>query len=105
MCSSLVIVKDEYNCMTDLIPADPKKLVKQLTKIETGLKLVTSKMNSEDNQNGKGQPNTHKESCSSKQRAIAEVGHELKEAIPRKAPSKAKNQGKLCKEHRGVLTA
>ena len=46
--------------MTDLIPTDPNKLVEQLIKNETKLKLVTSEIELEDQQNGKGQPNTCK---------------------------------------------
>ena len=54
MCNLLVrsisrTMEDEYNCMTDLMPTDHKKLVEQLTKeIEAKLKEVMSEMKSED---------------------------------------------------------
>ena len=89
--------------MVDLILTDLKKLVEQLKKVETKLKSVTSKMKPEDRQNGKGQPNTYKDSRSSKNRAIAEASRELKGAIPRKAPKKAKKQYKLCEGYGSAL--
>ena len=46
--------------MTDLMLTDPKKLVEQLEKIETKLKIVTRKMKPDDCQNGKGPPKTLK---------------------------------------------
>ena len=74
----------------------PKKLGKQLTIDEMELKLVSSKMEPDDLQNGKGQPNTCKESCSNNKRAIAEASRKLKDAIPREViPKKAEKQCKL----------
>ena len=52
------VMQDEYNCMADMMPTDPRKLVEFLTKIETKLKEVKSETNSEDRQKGKGQPDT-----------------------------------------------
>ena len=70
-------MEDEYNCMTDLMPTDPKKLVEQLTKIETKLKEVTSEISKEDRQSGKGHPDTQKESNSHKKRVITKANRML----------------------------
>ena len=83
MRSVLTTMKDEYNCMTDLMPIDPKTLVEHLTKIEAELRLVTSRMKPEDRQNIKGQPDPHKESCSNRKRALAESSHKLNDPILR----------------------
>ena len=61
MCNLLMWIisptmKDEYNGMTDVMPADPKKLIELLSKIETKLKEVKSEINPEDRQKVKGQP-------------------------------------------------
>ena len=96
-------VKDEYNCMTDLMPTDLKKLLEQLLRTEIKLKLVTSEMKPEDHQICKGQSNTCKKSQSNKKRHIAEAGHELKDGIPWKAtPKKVEKQCKLWKTYGGV---
>ena len=82
--------------MADLIITDPKKLVKQLKKVETELKLITSKMKPEDRQNGNGSAKTCREVRRNKKRGIVEARHNLKDAIPRKTPKTAKNQYKMC---------
>ena len=60
MRNVLAAVEDEYNCMSDLMPTDPKKLVEQLLGNQIKLKLVTSEMKPEDRQIGKGQPEPKK---------------------------------------------
>ena len=90
MCGMLPTMEDNYNCTTDLMPIDPKKLVEQLTKIGTKPKEVTSEMLSEDRQNGKGHPG---KSRSNKKRALSGASHKLKGAILKNAiPKKAEKQ-------------
>ena len=53
MCNLLMYsisptMEDEYNCRTGLMPTDPKKLVKQLTDIETKTQGIMSEMKPED---------------------------------------------------------
>ena len=53
MCNLLIhnvlaAVEDEDNCITNLMPTDPKKLVEQLSRSGMKLKLVTSEMIPED---------------------------------------------------------
>ena len=76
-------MENEYNCMTDLLPTDPKRVVEQHTKIETKLKGVTSKMNSEDHQNqhGKGHPDTSKDSQSHKKRLLEKAKFDIVEEV------------------------
>ena len=103
MHSVLATVEDKCNCMTDLMPADPKKLVKQVTKIETKLKLFPSKMKPEDHQNGNDRPKTCRAIHSCKRRAIVEADRELKDTIPWEATkTKAKKQCKICEAYGGA---
>ena len=59
MCNLLMqsispMMEDEYNCMTDSLPTNPKKLVELLSKIETKLKNVQAENKPEDHLLGKG---------------------------------------------------
>ena len=60
-------------------------------------------MKPEDRQNGKGQPDPYKESCSNRKRALVEASHRLNDAIPsipqKVTPKKADKQCKLRKEY------
>ena len=99
MRSISAAMEDGYNCMTDLMPTDPKKLVKLLSKIETELKEVKSE-NPEDLQKGKGQPDG---SRSNKNRDSAKASHRLKGAIPRMSfPEKPKSYAN-CADNMLVL--
>ena len=49
-------IEDEYNCVTDVMPNDPKKLVELLSKIEKLKEEVKSEVSSEDRKKGKGRP-------------------------------------------------
>ena len=115
MCCLLMRVitpamENEYDCLTDLLPTDPKKLVEQLTKIETKLNEV-NKSNPEDRQKekGKGHPDTPSEqSRSSKKRMLDKAKREnakdVVARIPRKSTpnKKADKLCKLCEEYGGA---
>ena len=92
-------IEDEYNCMTDVMPTDPEKLVELLTKIEPKLRVVESVTKPEDHPKGKGR---HDNSCSKAKKA-AEARRNVKGKIPMKnIPKKAENQCKLYEEYGGA---
>ena len=92
-------MEDEYNCMTDVMPTDPKKLVELLTRIETKLKEVKSETKPEDRSKSKGQ---HDESRS-KAKQAAKASRNTKGTIPRKnLPKKTEKQCGLCEEYGGA---
>ena len=45
-------MEDEYNCLHDTVPTDPKKLVEQLTRIETKLRTISNEHKSNDHRKG-----------------------------------------------------
>ena len=104
MCNFLMrcisdAMEDEYNCMTDVMPTDPKKLVELLTKIETKLKEVKKETKPEDRSKSKGQ---HDDSRS-KAKQAAKASRDTKGKIPRKnLPKKAEKQCGLCEEYGGA---
>ena len=95
-------MEDEYICMTELMPTNPKKFVELLTKIERKLKDVQPKKKTEDRLTGKGQPD--EQSRSHKKRAL-KASKKVEGAIPRKSlpPKKAVEKlCKLCEEYGGA---
>jgi hypothetical protein len=104
-----VQIEDEYNCLHNVVPTNPKKLVEQLTKIEMKLGSVVAPTvpKNVDRCKGKGQPDDpNHRSWSKKKRAKAEQGGRGKPTdprIPRKelAPPRADKSCKLCAEYGG----
>ena len=102
-------IEDEYNCLHANVPTDPKKLVEQLTRIET--KIVSadkdSKIKSKADDRRKaehhGDPPGSR-SRSAKKRAKADPAKALANPIPRKTfPSNDNSKYcKLCKEYGGA---
>eukprot|EP00957_Ditylum_brightwellii_P032681 2477483-Ditylum_brightwellii.AAC.1 len=92
------VMEDEYNCISDLIPTNPDKLVEILSKIEKKIKDVQNDEKKEDHLKGNGQHD--KQSCSSKKRA-QKGKYKAEAAIPREALPKKKTAKlcKLCKEY------
>ena len=102
-----VQIEDEYNCLHSVVPTNPKKLVEQLTKIETKLGGVPTHVPKTVRLKGDGQPDDpNHRSRSEKKRAKAERGGGGKPTdsrIPRKelAPPRADKSCKLCAEYGG----
>ena len=74
-------IEDEYNCVTDVMPNNPKKLVELLSKIEKLKEEVKSEVSSEDHQKSKGHP----DDSSSKAKQALKASRNLKGTIPRKS--------------------
>ena len=99
-------MEDEYNCLHDTVPTDPKKLVEQLTKIETKLRTISNETRSQQRQlNGKVPEDPHRRSRGKTKRSNANGGgrDDSDKPIPRKqAPStRPEIHCKLCKEYGG----
>jgi hypothetical protein len=94
-----VQIEDEYNCLHPMVPMNTKKLVKQLTKIETKLGSVV--VQTSDCRKSDGKPD---ESRSNK-RAKTENSsrNSTQKKIPRKdkVPTRAQKGCKLCAEFGG----
>ena len=103
-------MENEFCCLTDLLPTDPKKLVDQLTKIETKLGEPRSQNpNDRQKDKGKGHADTLTEqSRSSKKRELDKAkrntAKDVVARIPRKStPTKrADKLCKLCEEYGGA---
>eukprot|EP00957_Ditylum_brightwellii_P112085 8546565-Ditylum_brightwellii.AAC.1 len=67
MRSISTAMEDDYNCISDMIPTNPDKLVEILSKIKKKIKDVQKDDKKEDHLKGNGQH--YKQSCSSKKRA------------------------------------
>jgi hypothetical protein len=97
-----VRMEDEYNCLHNNVPTDPKTLVEQLTKIETKLSSVrgNDKVKADDRRKA-GPPDNH--SRSSKKRAKADAGGRMKtgDPIPRKNFEKPSKNCTLCVQYGG----
>jgi hypothetical protein len=99
-------MEDEYNCLHDTVPTDPKKLVEQLTKIETKLRTISNEQRTVQRQlNGKVPEDPHRRSRGKVKRPNANGNGRDdtdKQPIPRKQFTKAPEQHcKLCKEYGG----
>ena len=94
-----VQIEDEYNCLHPMVPTNPKKLVEQLTKIETKLGSVV--VPSSDRRKSEGLPDESR----SKKRAKTENSSRkpTQNKIPRKdkIPTRAEKSCKLCAEYGG----
>jgi len=112
MCSLImrnvsVQMEDEYNCIHNTVPTNPKKLVEQLTKIETKLSSSAVKVTTNADER-KRQADDPQRSRSEKKRAKAEAaakagGKGLRhEPIPRKPFVKGQTSCKLCAEYGGA---
>jgi len=95
-----VQIEDEYNCLHPTVPTNPKKLVEQLTKIETKLGSVVVPAN--DRRKSESQPDESR----SKKRAKTENSSRKtnQKRIPRKdqVPTRAEKGCKLCAEYGGA---
>ena len=92
-------MEDEYNCMTDVMPTDPKKLVELLTKIETRPKEARKETKPEDRSKSKGQDNK----SHSKAKQATKASRNKKGTIPRKnLPKQAKKLCSLCEKYGGA---
>ncbi len=102
MRNTSVRMEDEYNCLHNNVPTDPKMLVDQLTKIETKLGSVRGpdkKVKADDRHNA-GPPD---QSRSAKKRAAKAEAGRMKggDPIPRKQFEKPGKDCALCKEFGG----
>ena len=98
-------MEDEYNCLHDTVPTDPKKLVEQLTKIETKLRTISSEtQKSNDHRKGGPPDDAHRRSRGGKARPNAKgSGRAEQDKIPRKNLARPPNDHcKLCKEYGGL---
>jgi len=104
-----VQIEDEYNCLHNIVPTNPKKLVEQLTKIETKLGSVAPhvpKPNDRRKQS-ESQPGDPQRSRRETKRAKAEKASSRNNAtdhrIPRKEqfPPRGDKKCKLCAEYGG----
>ena len=97
-------MEDEYNCLCDTVPTDPKKLVAQLTKIETKLRTISNENSKSHDRLKGGRPDDpQRVSRSGAKRSNATgSGREPDKPIPRKTPRTAdREQCKLCAEYGG----
>jgi hypothetical protein len=97
-------MEDEYNCLHDTVPTDPKKLVDQLTRIETKLRTISNEHKSDDRRKGGPPEDAHRRSRGGKSRPNAKGGGRAEQdKIPRKNLTRAPDDQhcKLCKEYGG----
>ena len=96
-----VQIVDLYNCLHNVVPTNPKKLVEQLTKIETKLNsnITSIKTSNDRRKSSKGQPDDSQESWRSKKRAAKSDGRAKTDKIPRKdkVPTHVEKGCKLCR--------
>jgi hypothetical protein len=97
-------MEDEYFCLHDTVPTDPKKLVEQLTRIETKLRTISNEHKSNDHRKGGPPDDAHRRSRGGKSRPNAKgSGRAEQEKIPRKDLARPSNDHcKLCKEYGGM---
>jgi len=98
-------MEDEYNCLHDTVPTDPKKLVEQLTKIETKLRTISiEEKKSNDHRKGGPPDDAHRRSRGGKAKPNAKGGGRAEQdKIPRKNLARASDDHcKLCKEYGGM---
>ena len=100
MCTLLMhVVTDElvdkYDCSHDCVPTDPKKLVKELTQIETRLKS-SSKTASGLRTRGQTGPPSESRNPKDKHHKSKGNGMGMTNPIPRKAPKPSRDTGMLC---------
>jgi hypothetical protein len=88
-------ITDAYECLRDAVPTDPKKLVKELTKIEA--KLKSSAKTATDARN-RAQPGALIETGTRKDKRPKSNGSGpgMAQPIPRKAPKPSRDTGMLC---------
>eukprot|EP00957_Ditylum_brightwellii_P056137 4256229-Ditylum_brightwellii.AAC.1 len=87
MRSISTAMKDEYNCISDLIPTDPDKLVEILSKIKKKIKDVQKDEKKEDRLKGNGQ---HDEQSRSSNKFAKKGKYKAEASIPRKTLPKKK---------------
>ena len=100
-------MEDEYNCLHDTVPTDPKLLVEQLTKIERKLETISSENKSLDRRKGGPPDDAQRRSRGGKKRSQIANGNgrgEPDKPIPRKKAVAPANDHhcKLCTEYGGV---
>ena len=100
MCTLLMRVvsheiADEYECLHDVVPTNPKQLVKELTKIEN--KIKSSAKTATDARN-RAQPGALIETGTRKDKRPKSNGSGpgMAQPIPRKAPKPSRDTGMLC---------
>ena len=101
-----VQIEDEYNCLHNTVPTDPKLLVEQLTRIETKLSSSGTQEKAAKSSDRERQSDDQPRSRAAKKRAKEKSGkrEELQHVpIPRKPfPSRADKSCKLCAEYGGA---
>jgi len=98
-------MEDEYATLHNTVPTDPKKLVEQLTKIETKIRTIKNEDKSGDRRKGGPIDDPHRRSRSGKNPNAKGKGHTVPEkTIPRKqlASTAKETSCKLCAEYGGV---
>mgnify|MGYP000875615735 FL=1 len=93
-------MEDEYNCLHENVPTDPKKLVDQLTRIETKVRSVAVEKKKARNHEEK-QGEDPQGSRNAKKRANKDKRPHMDQPIPRKPPTRDKKLCKLCEEFGG----
>ena len=101
MRNASVRMEDEYNCLHNDVPTDPKTLLDQLTKIETKINSVRGpdKVKADDRR----KTGSSDLSWSAKKRAVKAEAGRMKggDPIPRKQLEKSGKDCALCKEYGG----